>query len=259
MQIAIVTCDLKGLASHHLSKIINQPKVEVVAVIFTKGEVVNKKRFYANKIKKAWKIGLGGVINGYRMRSWYRDSLQAYLEIPELESFCKTHNLPFYQVNSLNSEKAVQIIKESKAELGISLGNGYISPKFFSVPKYGMINIHHEQLPDYQNAQSVIWQIYNQSKNTGYTIHKISSKIDAGDIVLQKNVPILFKSTLQETVSATYAQLFEASADGLLEVLNEPLEYLSNATIQEKGNSYTTPSLIQIFKIYRNHKLLKKG
>ena len=85
-------------------------------------------------------------------------------------------------------------------DLAISLGCSYISSKIFNIPKYGMINIHHEILPEYQNAQSVIWQLFNNSNKTGYTIHKITKKIDDGPILFKKERDIIISDTLRKTL-----------------------------------------------------------
>ena|ERR1700730_1743036 len=68
---------------------------------------------------------------------------------------------PIHRVDGINSDGTVEIFT---AALGLSLGNGYISKRVFSIPKFGMINVHSERLPEYQNAQSVIWPIYNRAQ-----------------------------------------------------------------------------------------------
>src|SRR5439155_8886347 len=129
----------------------------------------------------------------------------------------------------LNSKETVEIMQECKPDLGLSLGNSYISSKIFSIPVHGMLNIHGEVLPDFQNAQSVIWQIYEGRPETGYTIHKIDKGIDTGDIIRQEKFPIVFKESLAKTVSETCRLILERSAAGLVALLNDYEYYLKNA------------------------------
>jgi methionyl-tRNA formyltransferase len=112
-----------------------------------------------------------------------------------------------------------------------------------------MLNVHHEVLPDYRNAQSVLWQLYNGSDETGYTIHRIANRIDAGAIVYQKRIRICFGESLAATVSATVAALYEASAEGLVTVLSDLTGYLERAQVQGAGQTYTTPTAKQMQKI----------
>ena len=151
----------------------------------------------------------------------------------------------------------IGLFSEYKADIGLSLGNGYIGSKVFSIPKFGMLNIHHEELPNYQNAQSIIWQLYNRSYFTGYTIHKIDRNIDTGDIVYKERIPIEIKDTLKETVSFNYAKLWKNSSKGLVQVLEKFSMYFEGSSKQEKGKVYTTPSLIQYVRIYINYRRMK--
>lgn len=249
MKVLILTSSMNGTAAHHLEVILKEPNIEVVSVIFSQGIAKSKYKKAVQKLKKILKIGLFGALNGIKMRKWYQQDLSAYLHIKNLEVLCRDNKVPFYKTSSINSEQTIELFKASKADIGLSLGNGYISKKVFNLLPFGMLNIHHEVLPEYQNAQSVIWQIYNGSSQTGYTIHKINEKIDAGEILYQEQLPIVFKSTFASTVTATYAQLLERSANGILTVLKSLESYLKLAKPQGNGHSYTTPSYKQFVKM----------
>jgi len=120
-----------------------------------------------------------------------------------------------------------------------------------------MLNIHHEILPQFRNAQSVIWQLFHGSSKTGYTIHRIARQIDAGEMLHQEYVPIRFKSHLSETITCTIADVWNASADGLCRLLNgwsaaQPIE-----TTSSQGH-YTTPSIWEFLSIWRHWKTMSK-
>jgi methionyl-tRNA formyltransferase len=156
-----------------------------------------------------------------------------------------------------NCDTTRQWIREADADVGVSLGNGYIAPSVFSIPKRGFINIHHEVLPRYQGAQSVLWQIHDGSTVSGYTIHEIDRNIDTGRILYGETLPIAFGETLRETVVRTTAELYRASIGGLISVLTNFDAYASRATPQEHGRGYTTPTFGQFLKMLRNHKRLR--
>ena len=152
-------------------------------MILSKGIIVNRRKYFKRKIKKALKIGLFGVLNGIRMRKWYSIDTRKYCDPKSIQDLCKKYNIMLNLTPSVNCSQTIQYFKDANADIGLSLGNGYIGSKIFSIPKFGMINIHHEELPSYQNASSIIWQLYNNSNKTGYTIHKIDKNIDTGDIL----------------------------------------------------------------------------
>jgi len=93
---------------------------------------------------------------------------------------------------------------------------------------------------------------------TGYTIHKISKQIDAGEILLLERIPITFRETLADTVAFNYAKLYDASVRGLVRVLTNFEQFYSGARPQGKGGHYTTPSMAQFLRIKAQFKRLKK-
>lgn len=257
MRVIILTTSPFGTAGHHLPVIAAAKGIEIAAVIMSEGVAVNRQKRYLRNLKKVAKIGVLGAVNGVRMRKWYGGELDSYCNIQSVEATCKALGIRFEKVPSTNSAQTRKLFKDLDADLAISLGNGYISSQVFGIPKYGMLNIHHEILPDYQNAQSVIWQLYNGSAETGYTIHKIDASIDTGDILLQERVPITFRTTLAETVTATMASVFDRSAQGMKRLLENFDAYYGNARPQGVGKKYTTPSYRQYLTILQNFKRLK--
>ena len=119
-----------------------------------------------------------------------------------------------------------------------------------------MINIHHEILPEFQGAQSIIWQVYEGTLMTGYTIHQIDRRIDTGDILYQERISIDLRPTLRETVSHNCARLYEASAKGLVNVIINYPELVANAVHQRGGRSFTTPAFWQYLRMVRQHRRL---
>jgi methionyl-tRNA formyltransferase len=172
---------------------------------------------------------------------------------------CKRLDIPYQETPFIGHPDTVKLFREANADLGISLGNPYIPTKVFSVPRFGMINIHGEILPQFQNAQSVIWQIYEGSKMTGYTIHKIDNRIDTGDILLQESFPIPLRDTLEQTVREGVDEILRKAGQGLAVVVNDFHALESGAKPQGKGKSYTTPSFTQFREMVRKFNLIKAG
>ena len=150
------------------------------------------------------------------------------------------------------------LLRRLGLDVVISLGNGFIAPSVFNIPREGMLNIHHELLPGFRNAQSVIWQLYRGSSTTGFTIHRITREIDAGEILHRQTLPIQFEATLAQTVSRTIADVWEASAIGLHRLLSSETKSEDSFNGGELGH-YTTPSLVQFLHIARNWKGLKQA
>lgn len=258
MKIFVLASSRYGTAAHHLPYLIESKACEISMVILNEGIAKKTKKYYIKRIRKILKIGVLGALNGIRIRKWFNQDVVALKKNGELEEICRNNNIRFYTTISINDQLTIDLVEKANADVGLSLGNGFIGYKIFSVPKYGMINIHHEILPDYQNAQSIIWQIYNMSSTTGYSIHKIEKQIDTGEILFQEKIPISFENTLRKTVAKTSVSLLEASAKGLIKVLKDFDNLYREAKPQGKGHTYTTPSIWQFMKISSNYRKLKR-
>lgn len=259
IEVIILTSSTTGSVSVQLAELVKSEKIKVNAVVLSQGQITNKKKYYQTKVNKIFKIGVFGALNGVRMRKWYSTGVSQYLKPSSINDLCDLHHIPLHITPSINCAQTINYFKDARADVGLSLGNGYIGSKIFSIPKFGMINIHHEELPAYRNAQSIIWQLYNNSGNTGYTIHKIDKHIDTGEILFQEIIPITFKESLANTVSYNYAELWKKSSKGLVKVLEDFETYFNGSTPHGQGSSYTTPSLKQYLRILNNFKKMKNA
>lgn len=74
----------------------------------------------------------------------------------------------------------------------IVVGYGRILPQWMiDLPRLGNINLHASLLPKYRGAAPIQWAIANGESTTGVTTMHIDAGLDTGDILLQREVPIL--------------------------------------------------------------------
>ena len=251
MRIMILTTIRHGIASRVLPELCANPKLTVVKVVLANGVFQNRKRMLKRKIQKTIRIGLLGALNGIRLRDWYIDK-----EAEDICMLCDSMNIPMSETEVINCEATRELFREASADIGLSLGNGYITKSVFSIPKYGMLNIHTEILPCYQGAQSILWPIFDGVKETGFTIHQVDSHIDTGEILFLEKYPILFFPTLRETVEKnlmTARGKIPAAFSYVCENY-EPLKDKSKT--QGTGKSYTTPTFWQFRRMVKKHKLM---
>lgn len=249
MKIVVLTCNARGIASRCLPALCESPHVEVERVILAHGVSPQKTRLLKRKIAKAFKIGMLGALNGIRLRSWYLDK-----DVEDLKSVCDARRVPFHETDFINCDQTRRLFTEANADLGLSLGNGYIAPSVFSIAQYGMINVHQEILPAYQNAQSIVWPIYRGDFHTGLTIHEIDRRIDAGRVLYQEKYLIEFRRRLKDTVIQNLAITRRKTPVAICYVLENFMRLRENATEQKDGQSYTTPSFQQFLQMVRNNR-----
>ncbi|MHC4989361.1 MAG: formyltransferase family protein [Planctomycetota bacterium] len=253
MRLIVLTSIDRGFASICLPALVEHPSCEVKAVVLAGAAPVSRRRRLQRKLRKTLRIGPLGALNGIRMRRWFNEDVADLLQLRPIEDVARELDVALERTASVNCDRTVELFERSGAELGLSLGNSYIAQRVFTTLEHGMLNVHHEQLPRFRGAQSVIWQIYHGSNETGYTVHRLSAEIDAGDILLRETLPIDLRPTLRETVSATVASLYRASAGALPDVCARFPELAKNAEHQTEGERYTTPSYWQYRRMKREH------
>jgi len=96
-----------------------------------------------------------------------------------------------------------------------------LKPALLRIPSRGALNMHGSLLPRYRGRAPVNWAVLFGERETGATLHYMTEKPDAGDIVAQTAVPILPDDTALEvfdkvTVAAemTLDRVLPALLDG---------------------------------------------
>ncbi|OLD58578.1 MAG: methionyl-tRNA formyltransferase, partial [Armatimonadetes bacterium 13_1_40CM_3_65_7] len=90
-----------------------------------------------------------------------------------------------------------------------------IPPSILALPPLGGINVHPSLLPKYRGASPIQSAIADGQRETGVTIMYQSETLDAGDIILQRRVPI----EPDDTALTLEAKLAEVGAQTLVEAL----------------------------------------
>lgn len=85
-----------------------------------------------------------------------------------------------------------------KPDAIIVVGYGRLIPHWMlDLPPFGNINLHASLLPKYRGAAPIQWAIANGEVVTGVTTMRIDAGLDTGDILLQRELPILPDDTAQ--------------------------------------------------------------
>lgn len=252
MRVFVMTSSPKDIASRCLPVLADSPGIDLAAVVVAQTHTANRRRLLRRRIEKTLKIGFFGALNGLRMRSWYADP-----EARAIEDVAAEHGVPIVHRSVINSDEMRDAIERLDCDLGISLGNGFIAPSVFRIPRRGMINLHMEVLPRYRGAQSIIWPIHENDPHTGFTLHQIERVIDAGEILEVESFPIEFRESLEATVRHNLARQRERIPDALARCC---LEYESRRAVAEpqgSAPSFTTPSFRAFRRMQRNHDRLR--
>ena len=98
--------------------------------------------------------------------------------------------VPHCYVNAKDEEKMIELFKVWRVDLIVLAGYMRIikNPDAFPAP---MINVHPSLLPKYKGLNVVEKAMDAGEEYTGCTVHYVNEELDGGEIILQKEVPIL--------------------------------------------------------------------
>lgn len=154
------------------------------------------------------------------------------LETP-IKKIAQDHNIKVFQPSKIKDE--YQEIIALKPDIIITCAYGQIIPKvILDCPKYGCINVHGSLLPKLRGGAPIHHAIINGDKKTGITIMYMDQKMDAGDIISQKEILI----SDDDNLDSLYLKMSKLGAELLIETL--PLIISGkNSRIKQNENEVT--------------------
>ena len=103
------------------------------------------------------------------------------------------------QTERINSEEIIQRIRKKRPDIGISVNwRTIIGQDVISCFPYGIINAHAGDLPRYRGNATPNWAIINGEKRIVLTLHLMTAELDAGPVVLQREMPISDNTYISE-------------------------------------------------------------
>ncbi len=104
----------------------------------------------------------------------------------------KRHAIPLYHPPKINAPAFVATLTdEIRPDLMVSIAASQIlKQRVLDVPRYGCINLHAAPLPRYQGMMPNFWTLLHKEPVAAVTVHYMVEKLDAGDILVQRSVPI---------------------------------------------------------------------
>jgi methionyl-tRNA formyltransferase len=135
---------------------------------------------------------------------------------PPIKIMAQKYCLPLYQPQTVKDKTFLTNIKELAPDLLVVVAFGQFLPRtLLEIPYLGGINVHPSLLPKYRGAAPINWAIICGEIKTGITIMKLSTKMDSGDILLQRAIPI----KAEETAGELHDKLAQLGAEMLLETI----------------------------------------
>lgn len=101
------------------------------------------------------------------------------------------HGVPLLVRSRPDDAELLSTLKEAEPDILVATNwRTWIPPEIFALPARGTLNVHDSLLPAYAGFAPLIWALINGESEVGVTAHMMDEELDAGDIVLQRAVPV---------------------------------------------------------------------
>jgi methionyl-tRNA formyltransferase len=151
------------------------------------------------------------------------------------------HNIPVLQPESLLDAPFTTQVRDLHPDLIVVVAFRILPRELFALPRLGSINLHASLLPRYRGAAPINWAIINGETETGVTTFFLQEKVDTGNILLQRAVPI----GPEDDAGSVHDTLARIGADVVLETVRMIEE--GRAIPKAQDNALVSPAP-KIFK-----------
>lgn len=111
---------------------------------------------------------------------------------PSTKKIAEEAGLRVHQPKNINSKESIKTLIDLEPDVIFGLIFLQIIKKpLLELPPKGVINIHYAPLPRYRGFWPVMRAIVNGETVHGTTMHYMTEALDAGDIICQREFPIL--------------------------------------------------------------------
>lgn len=150
---------------------------------------------------------------------------------PKLAETATVLNLPVWQPPKVNDSAFIAQIRKLSPDLNLSVSYDQILRRpILDSAIHGFINFHAGKLPHYRGRNVINWAIMNGEESIGLTGHYVDEGIDTGDIILQHEVPILWKDT--------YGDVLVKVTEALPHLVVETVRLLSTGQAQPQKQAH---------------------
>jgi peptidoglycan/xylan/chitin deacetylase (PgdA/CDA1 family) len=187
-------------------------------LVVTGGVRVSRGRYIKNKLKR-----LGREPVSYPLELFFQmlaklsiaktRTVSARVAAPTL-SLARVEHHPFAEIHGDDCRARV---REFRPWLGIALGAPILGESLFGIPEAGTINLHKSLLPDYRGMPPAFWELKDNAKRAGVSVHWMQATLDTGDVIRQQAIDI----EPFQTVSGLQASLDELGVAVLVDAVRE--------------------------------------
>ncbi|QKS71485.1 methionyl-tRNA formyltransferase [Paenalkalicoccus suaedae] len=146
--------------------------------------------------------------------------------------------LPVFQPEKIRHD--YQAVQEAAPDLIVTAAFGQLLPtEVLEIPAKGCINVHASLLPKYRGGAPIHQSIIDGEAETGVTIMYMVEKLDAGDMLLKRAIPI----TDEDNTGTMHDKLSKLGAQMIKEMLPKMEASVVEAEKQDEAAATFAPNI----------------
>lgn len=150
------------------------------------------------------------------------------------------HNIEVLQPEKIGGSDEMARVIELAPDFIVTAAFGQFLPtKLLAAAKTAAINVHASLLPKYRGGAPVHYAVMNDDAKTGVSIIYMIKKMDAGDIISQRDIPI----EKTDDVGSMFDKLSLLGRDLLIDTLPHLIDGTATATPQNEADVTFSPTI----------------
>lgn len=254
MKVAIITQEDYFFIPENIKKIVNRfgsSAIETILLVDSKGSINNKKSLFIRGFGLIQSIKYGIKVLHKKLIFFLNLIKLSKNNTYSIAGIAKHFKIPFSIVNDINEDEIVEKLEALDLDIIISFSAPVVfKDRLLNASKLGCINLHCSYLPSYAGLFPSFWVLFKNEKFTGCTIHRMDSKIDNGDILMQKEIEISNDDTIFSLLSKTKSIGGDLMVKVIEELYQNKLKPIKNHTSEK--NYFTWPSLKELYLFRKN-------
>ncbi|MEI8139281.1 MAG: methionyl-tRNA formyltransferase [bacterium] len=108
-----------------------------------------------------------------------------------VKTYLGSHQIPVLSPEKINTSESLAAIRTLHPDLMVVVAYGQLlKSALLEMAPLGIINVHGSLLPKYRGAAPIQWAVANGDTISGVTTMYLNERMDAGDMILKRELPI---------------------------------------------------------------------
>jgi methionyl-tRNA formyltransferase len=128
---------------------------------------------------------------------------------------------PHVDCSDPHADSVLEFVRKFDPDYVLLAGAQIIRPSLYELGRHGALNRHLGLLPEMRGSDCPIWAFaLQQPECSGYSIHRVVQKVDAGDVLLRRPVAVGGETSLGDYMRRLQREASEAFTAVIDQILN---------------------------------------